>query len=240
MSVSGVLRRYFALLLDSLILAGLYFGLIMALDILGIGISLDVIIERSINISQGRFNINSDLFNGYYYFWFLMLFLIYEIGFVASGLSATPGKLILGIEVVSDSKSSIVKVILRALVKLPAVVVPPISIIYIVIALVSGKRQSLHDKVAKTYVVYKKTSKNYSNKINTQELFEEMKRRGLRTYSEQLALAEELYGTSRKKSKKSGSYGWIGLVLLIVAFIFLGIFIQKYIRKFKLKFKDST
>jgi len=48
---------------------------------------------------------------------YAVLFFIYEIVFVASSLSATPGKIILGIEIVSDRKSSIDKVIIRALVK---------------------------------------------------------------------------------------------------------------------------
>ncbi|HOM02236.1 MAG TPA: RDD family protein [Acetivibrio sp.] len=231
MNVSGLLRRFFAWLLDSFILAGLYFGLIMLLELLGVVEPIDAILEKSINISQGIVTTNTDLFNGYYYFWFLILFLIYEIGFVASSLSATPGKIILGIEVVSDSKSSIAKVILRALLKLPVVIIPLVSIIYFIIALANGKRQSLHDKVAKTYVVYKKTSNNYSNRINTVELFEEMKRRGLRTYSEQQALAEELYGKGGKKSKKSGSFGWVSVVLLIAAFVFTGVFYGKVFSK---------
>jgi len=51
-----------------------------------------------------------------------------------------------------------------------------------------------------------------------------MKRRGLRTYSEQLALAEELYGKNRKKARTSASYGWISLVLLIVGLVLFGVF----------------
>lgn len=217
MNVSGLLRRFFAWwLFDSWIVAGLLFGLIMFLELLGVGASFE---ELTLGLLDNDFGVLAD-----FYLIYAVLYLIYEICFVVSPLSATPGKLILGIEVVSDSKSSIVKAVLRCLVKLPAVLISPINIIYIIIGVVSSKRQSLHDKIAGTYVVYKKTNNHSSKRINSAELFEEMKRRGLRTYSEQVALAEELYGSGRKKSKKSGSYGWIGLAFLAAALIFIGIF----------------
>lgn len=44
--------------------------------------------------------------------------------------------------------------------------------------------------------------------IDVEELFEEMKRRGYRTYSEQQALAEEMYGSGNNTG--SASYGWLG------------------------------
>jgi len=97
----------------------------------------------------------------------------------------------------------------------------------------------LHDKAARTYVVYKKVENNYSKKIDPKELFEEMKRRGLRTYSEQLALAEELYGKNRKKARTSASYGWISLVLLIVGLVLFGVFFSRYLSIYREIYTDA-
>jgi hypothetical protein len=44
-----------------------------------------------------------------------------------------------------------------------------------------------------------------------------MKRRGYRTYSEQQALAEEMYGSGNNTG--SASYGWLGGLLFIFAFV---------------------
>ncbi|RXE58902.1 RDD family protein [Acetivibrio mesophilus] len=231
MSVSGSFRRCFAWFLDLFILAAFNYGMILVLNLLGIGVSFNEFLEAIVSGTEDSFGLIYDFILENWLIYGI-LFLIYEIAFVASSLSATPGKLILGIEVVSDSKGSILKVILRALVKLVDVITP-VSIISIIMVLASRKRQSLHDKVAGTYVVYKKTNNNSSKRINTTELFEEMKRRGLRTYSEQQALAEELYGTGKKKSKKYRSYRWIGLVFLVIALILFGICSANYISIFE-------
>lgn len=237
MTVSGVLRRYFAWLIDSIILAGLTFGLTMFLEALGVGVPLNELVQAMIRKTEQSLEVINS-FQLEVWAIYAVLFFIYEIVFVASSLSATPGKIILGIEIVSDRKSSIDKVIIRALVKFIGEMFP-FSLVNFIMVLVSGKKQSLHDKAARTYVVYKKVENNYSKKIDPKELFEEMKRRGLRTYSEQLALAEELYGKNRKKARTSASYGWISLVLLIVGLVLFGVFFSRYLSIYREIYTDA-
>jgi len=125
-----------------------------------------------------------------------LVYLIYETSFLSSKFSATPGKIILGIEVVCYSKSNFSKILIRSLLKITAILLPPFTLLLFILSAFSKTKQSLYDKLSNTYVVNKDNSKKYGTnpEMTLEEFFEEMKSRGLRMYSEQRALSQEIYG----------------------------------------------
>jgi len=126
---------------------------------------------------------------------FSLIYLIYEISFLSSKLSATPGKLISGLEVVCYEKSNFQKIIIRSLIKAIAILIPPLAILLFIISALSKTKQSLHDKLSNTCVIENNQKNGTNPQMTLEEFFEEMKSRGLRMYSEQRALAQEIYGT---------------------------------------------
>jgi len=188
MSYSKISRRFFAYLFDTIIVSGIACTLLLILKLLNI---FDI---RSVaeNIVNGDFS----FFVNYYILCFL-IYLVYEVVFLISNLSSTPGKIILDMEIVSY-KSSFLKVFIRAIVK----VIESLTCLVLIsglVAVFTEKKQSIHDLLANTFVVdFDRKSHHLPSRMDSEEFHEEMKRRGIKTYSEQKALAQELFGNSKK------------------------------------------
>ena len=76
----------------------------------------------------------------------------------------------------------------------------------------TANKQAVHDIAADTIVMQRKKRRvvRTTNRDPSVDLFEEMKRRGLKTYSEQVALAKELNLYKGKKQAATPSYAWLG------------------------------
>lgn len=205
MNVGRMFTRFWAYTFDCIIVIGIYAGLISILRIMGMSIPLNGLLEKS---SDAIFM---------FYSTYGLLFLIYETVFLGSGLSATPGKLILGLEVCCYSKGSLVKVFLRALIKVMATILNPIPLVFFFFALFSKNHQSPHDLLAQTLVV-NKNNDTASSQESSFNIFDEMAKRGLNTYDEQLELMNQLKGT-REVRYKSASYAWLGGVFLVFSIV---------------------
>jgi uncharacterized RDD family membrane protein YckC len=206
MNISKLTRRFWAYIFDDIIVLGIYLGILLILKYaLNMNIPIDRLLERDPTVMA------------VYYFSFGLLFLVYELFFLSLKVSATPGKMMLGLEVVTDNGNSFFKVLLRSLVKVIATVTSILPFIFFLLAAFSEKKQTIHDRIAGTFVIRKNVSRSAPREIDVEELFEEMKRRGYRTYSEQQALAEEMYGSGNNTG--SASYGWLGGLLFIFAFV---------------------
>lgn len=205
MSISKLSRRFTAYYFDNNIVVGIYSGILL---IIKYALNMDIPIYR---LFEGDFTAWS-----VYILSYGLLYLIYEVFFLSLKVSATPGKMIMRLEIVSDNGSSFFRVLLRSLVKVIAIMTIILPYIFYLLAAFSEKKQTIHDKIAGTFVIKKNVSRSSSKEIDVEELFEEMKRRGYRTYSEQKALTEELYGSGNNSS--GSSYGWLGALFLIFAF----------------------
>jgi len=193
MNYSKISRRFFAYCFDTIIVYGIICVLLLFLKVLKI-FDISTYIE---NMLKGDFS----FFTNYLLVCFL-IYLAYEFIFLTSSLSSTPGKIILEMEVVSH-KSSFTKVFIRSLVK----VIQSLSCFIFIsglVAVFTEKKQTIHDLLAKTFVIdFDSRSQSLSNKMDSEAFHEEMKRRGIKTYSQQKALAEEMFGKSRKAINNS-------------------------------------
>lgn len=225
MNYAKLSRRFWAYYFDSIIVSGVFSAILMFLKLLGINMSFEGVME-------GDF---SSLVE--FYLIYFLIYLIYEVAFISSSLSSTPGKLILELEVVC-SNSSFIKVFIRSLVK-TIEMFPGLIIISGFIAVFNDKKQSLHDLSAGTFVTdADNRNQSFENKMNSEELYQEMKKKGIKTFSQQRALAEEMYGKTKKSSAKSFlSSPLIWLVLLgisiVISFIYsnsLASDIQNYLQ----------
>lgn len=210
MNISGLFRRFWAYYFDTIIVGGIFSVVCLVLRMFGI----DAMILYFQGFLEQDYSMLAIIFLTY-----ALVFFIYEAAFLSSRLSATPGKLILGLEVIGE-KVSIFKVLIRSFIKSIATMTSIPAFILFLIAASNEKRQSLHDMMAGTYVVSNKSKKgSVSRRINNEELFEEMRRRGLKTYSEQVALANELYGGGRKVTTSGTSYAWVGIMILVISLV---------------------
>lgn len=206
MNYARLSRRFFALYFDSCIVAGIVSTLLLFLKMFDIGISFEGILE-------GDFSYLSR-----YYALFFFVYLAYEIVFLISPLSSTPGKIILGQEVVSY-ESSFLKVIIRSIVK---VIGAFSALIYIsgLVAAFNEKKQSIHDLLAKTFVTdLDRSNRAFSSNMDSSEFHEEMKKRGIKTYSQQQALAEEMFGKARKANNNLLMNPLLWVIVLIISIV---------------------
>lgn len=207
MDYSKISRRFFAFYFDSIIVSGIVFTTLLILKLFNIGISYEGILKRDFS---SIYKIS---------FLYFIVFLVYEVIFLTSNLSSTPGKIILGMEVVSR-QSSFLKVLIRVVVKAIATL-PGIVIISGLVAVFSDQKQSIHDILAGTYVTdFNIRRQSYSNKMDSPEFHEEMKKRGIKTYSEQQALAQEMFG----KFGKFGNNSILKTPIIWVIILLLSIF----------------
>jgi hypothetical protein len=148
---------------------------------------------------------------------------VYEIFFLSSKLSATPGKLTLGLEVVSYNGSNFFKIIIRSLLKVLEMLITPLSFLVFLLSAFNKTKQTLHDKLTNTCVITKESISQTCGtnpQMTLEEFFEEMKSRGLRMYSEQKALAEEIYGSPvplNKTYKPVYKGSLVGVFVLVVS-----------------------
>ncbi|NLI57111.1 MAG: RDD family protein [Clostridium sp.] len=213
MEVSKLSKRIWAYLFDIIIVTGIYAGLLVILHALGKDIPIKGVIERNPN----------DL--ALIYLTFGLLYLLYEVIFLSSNLSSTPGKLILKIQVISCKKSTVFDALIRSCIKIVATLTQIVPVLFFILSIFTANKQAVHDIAADTIVMQKKKRKvirstNVDPNVN---LFEEMKRRGLKTYSEQVALAKELNCYKGKRIASTPSYAWLG-VLIFVFSIACGMF----------------
>ncbi|HOQ36603.1 MAG TPA: RDD family protein [Acetivibrio sp.] len=204
MNISKLSRRFWAFIFDDIIVLGIYSGILLLLKY---ALNMDIPVYKVLDRDPTAMAV--------YYLSFGLLYLIYEVLFVSLKVSATPGKMLLGLEIVAENRSSFFRVLLRSLAKVIAIVTSVLPFILFILAAFSEKKQTIHDKIAGTYVIRKNVRRYAPREVDVEELFEEMKRRGYRTYSEQKALAEELYGAGNNNA--GTSYAWLGALFLIFA-----------------------
>ncbi|TYQ15806.1 UNVERIFIED_CONTAM: putative RDD family membrane protein YckC [Acetivibrio alkalicellulosi] len=218
MQVSKLSQRFLAYFFDIVIVTGVYGGGLILLSLLGKDIPIQGVFQRNLN----------DL--ALFCLTFGVFYLLYEIVFLTSSLSATPGKLIFNLEIISCKKSSVVDSLIRSFIKVLATMTQIIPIFFFFVAVFRVNNQTVHDIASDTIVVKKQIS--HSVQPTGINLFEEMKRRGLKTYSEQVALANELKNMKRKTVSSASSYSWLGVVIflfsVICGFAFFSLFYSDF------------
>lgn len=199
MYISKLSLRVWAYFFDGIIVFGIYTAIISVLKIMGVNIPIWELIQREPNVLVP------------FFLTYGLLYFVYEVVFLASNLSATPGKVMLGIEVRCYKRGSIFNVIIRTLIKV-IITVLNIGVVFFLIALFSKSRQAPHDMASDTYVI--------DNNLNYEiDIFEEMQKKGFTTYKEQQSLTRKLnLGGKRVKDK------WIGILLIVFAFFSYGFF----------------
>lgn len=230
MNLGNLFRRFWSYCFDLIIVFGIYLGILLLLKIfVNQNLTFDLLKEiyklasKGISIETLK---ESTHYIVMFYLPYGLLLLLYEIIFLSSKLSSTPGKLLLSLEVACFKKVSFLKVFTRSLVKVIATLIPPLTFFTFLFAAFSKTKQSIHDKMTYTYVISTKKvpQRGSKPKMTSEEFFEEMKSRGLTLYSEQKALADEIYGSQITELDKSSSTGkYVGvLVLLISIILYLG------------------
>lgn len=203
MNIGKLFKRFWAYCLDVVIVFGIYWVILFLIKILigynGVTV-LNVLLEEAYKIPSLEFSTSVLRGQAYnlilLYLVYGLLYLIYEISFLSSKLSATPGKLVLGLEVVCYNNSTFQKILIRSLLKITTTLIIPLNLLIFILTSFNKTKQSLHDKLSNTCVVTKDKSTKYGTnpQMTLEEFFEEMKSRGLRMYSEQRALSQEIYG----------------------------------------------
>ncbi len=209
MNYSELSRRFWAFFFDSIIVSGIYYGLLMILRMSGITtFSLQDLIESNFSVFA------------YFYISYGLFYIVYEIGFLSSNLSATPGKIILEMEVVCTN-ASFYKVLLRSLVKVISILTG-LYIILFTIAVFNEYNQTAHDLLSGCFVIDVDNKKYSTDLVKSKYLYDEMKNRELKTYSEQKALAEEIYGKPNKSTNiLSSSFVWILVLFISIASVLI-------------------
>ncbi|WP_010681327.1 RDD family protein [Acetivibrio cellulolyticus] len=233
MNISKLFRRFWAYCFDIMIVCGINSGILLLTKVLDTNNTLNAALQELRTVFSKGILVN--ILNGQAYYialFFLsygLLFLIYEIIFLSSKLSATPGKLILRLEVACGNKVNFFKVFTRSLLKVIATLVFPLTFIAFLISACTHTKQTLHDKLANTYVITVNTSnRGTTPHMSLNEFFEEMTSRGLRMYSEQKALAEEIYGSPVIDPAKSNETASLVGILVLVFSIILNLSLLSY------------
>lgn len=217
MNYSVISRRFWAWFFDNAIIAGILYGVLLVLRMSGMSIfPVEEIIE-------GNFSSLSK-----FYLIYAMIYLTYEISFLSSNLSATPGKIIMEMEV-ACAKASFLKVIIRSVAKFISAATG-LYLIFFTIAMFNEKKQAVHDLLAGSFVIDQERENQSAMDLTqditkTEAFYEEMKSRGIKTFSEQKALAEEMYGKASKSSKSSilsSSIIWVLVLVVSFGFSFIG------------------
>ncbi|AUG57394.1 MAG TPA: RDD family protein [Ruminiclostridium sp.] len=209
MEVGKLSKRVWAYLFDIIIVTGIYAGILVVLHALGKDIPIKGVIERNPN----------DL--ALMYLTFGLLYLFYEVAFLSSNFSTTPGKLILNLQVISCKKSTIFDALIRSCIKVVATLTQIVPVIFFILSIFTANKQAVHDIAADTIVMQRKKRRvvRTTNRDPSVDLFEEMKRRGLKTYSEQVALAKELNLYKGKKQAATPSYAWLGVLIFVFSIV---------------------
>lgn len=213
MNYAKLSRRFFAFCFDTIIVSGIVSAILLFLKFLKI---FDIS-KYAENLLKGDFS----FFVNYFIISFLV-YLAYEVIFLTSNLSSTPGKIILEMEVVSR-KANFLKVFIRSLTK---VIESSTGLIFIsgLVATFSEKKQSIHDLLAKTFVTdFNIKRQSFSNIMDSPEFHEEMKRRGIKTYSQQQALVQEMLGKPGNSSNNSLLKAPLLWTIVLVFTIIIGI-----------------
>lgn len=214
MNFSSVSRRFWALIFDYFIIGSIFYGVVLVLKMSGISIF------QLKEVVDGDF---SSLSN--FYLLYIIIYLIYEVTFLSSNLSATPGKIIMEMEVVS-ANANFFKVFFRSLIKAISTLTG-LHIIFFTIAVFTEKSQALHDLLTGSFVIDKEMTSSSAMDLTkditkTDAFYEEMKKRGIKTPSEKKALAEEMFSKAKKNSTNSilsNSFIWILVLFFSIGFV---------------------
>lgn len=211
MNYAKLSRRFFAFYFDTLIVTGIVSVLLLLIKIFDLGISYE-------GILKGDFSYFSR-----YYILFSLIYLAYEVAFLTSALSSTPGKIILGLEVLSY-ESSFLKVFVRSIIKVIGAL-PGLIYISGLVAAFNEKKQSIHDLLAKTFVTdLDNRNQSFSSNMDSAEFHEEMIKRGIKTFSQQQALAEEMFGKASKANNNLFNSPLLWVIVLgisiVVSFVY--------------------
>lgn len=227
MTIGKLFKRFWAYCFDVLIVLDIYCITLILVKILSGYNGIAVLLEGLVKTSSSEFPITAIKGQVHnliiLYLIFGLLYLIYEISFLSSKLSATPGKVILGLEVACYSKSNFPKILIRSLLKITAILITPLALLFFILSGFSKTKQSLHDKLSNTCVITKDNSQLYGTdpQMTLEDFFEEMKSRGLRLYSEQVALSQEIYGRptplAKPYYKPAPNHSLFGVFILVIS-----------------------
>lgn len=222
MNIGKLFKRFWAYCFDGMIVFSIYLGTLFFIKILGNYDIISELIKEIHKTLSSEIPIGQAYYSLTFYLSYGLLFLIYELSFLSSKLSATPGKLALGLEVVCYNGSDFQKILIRSLLKVTTMLIPPFTLLLFILSIFSKTKQSLYDKLSNTFVITKDNSKlnGTSPQMTLEEFFEEMKSRGLRLYSEQKALSKEIYGSPiplvQTYNKTTSSYSMFGVFMVII------------------------
>lgn len=226
MNIGKLFKRFWAYCFDSVIVFSIFWIMLFIIITLSGYSGINFFVEATHKILTSEISLSLLMRQAYilviFYLIYGLLYLIYEISFLSSKLSATPGKLLLHLEVVCYNKSSFKKILIRSLLKVAAILIPPLTLAFFIFSSFNKTKQSLHDKLSNTCVIAKNNSRYAANpQMTLEEFFEEMKSRGLRLYSEQKALSQEIYGTpiplGRRVYEPTSYYSMYGVFVIIIS-----------------------
>lgn len=247
MNLGNLFKRFWSYCFDLIIVFGIYVGILLLLEIYANQNVISKLIEEIYNLSSKEISLAAIKENTHYmvkvYLAYGLLFLIYEVAFISSKISSTPGKSLLNLEVACFKKVSFLKVFIRSIVKVISILIPPLSFFSFLFAAFTKTKQSIHDKINYTYVISTKSTSHLGSKpkMTREEFFEEMKSRGYTLYSEQKALADEIYGSEIKEVVNSNSSSkFISAVVLVASIILCLCFISFSYPDFQNYAKDFT
>lgn len=253
MNLGNLFKRFWSYFFDLVIVFGIYLGILLLLEIYANQNVTVELLKEIYKISSKGFSLETIKENTHYivifYLTYALLFLLYEIVFLSSKLSSTPGKSLLSLEVACFKKVSFLKVFTRSLVKIISTLITPLTFLSFLVAAFTKTKQSFHDKLANTYVISikKMPQRGSKPKMTSEEFFEEMKSRGLTLYSEQKALADEIYGSQTIELDKSSSASkFVSVLVLLVSIILCLCFVsfsypdlQNYINDFNSQYTQK-
>lgn len=222
MNIGKLFKRFWAYCFDLIMVCGIYWGILFLIRILSNYNIISEVVKEVHKILSSEISIGQAYYSLTFYLSYGLLFLIYEISFLSSKLSATIGKLTLGLEVVCYNGFDFQKILIRSLLKVTTMLIPPLTLSLFIFSAFSKTKQSLYDKWSNTCVITKDNSKIYGSnpQMTLEEFFEEMKSRGLRLYSEQQALSEEIYGSpiplGQTYNKPASSHSMFGVLVVFI------------------------
>lgn len=152
---AGIVRRILAYLIDGMIYVGLFFIAVFLIEAIFAIPKENTFFYLAMLCKYKPFDVTSEqliLYLIYYYGLGGTIWLLYEASFLCSRLSATPGKIVLGMEVSYLRQARFLNVILRTLVKLFLIYTGIGIIIEFLVMVFNRERRTLHDLAAGTQV----------------------------------------------------------------------------------------
>ncbi len=215
----GVFKRFIALLLDLIIVMGLFLLILFAIQFTHILPKENTIL--SILTSSFKYPFDSLGSNleclFIYYIFSAAIWLVYEIFFVCSSFSGTPGKIVLGLEIACYKNASILKAFIRSFTK----VISIFSVLGLVIEayIVSKHRnsQSLHDMASFT-LVRRKESESLVESKNIEMIFNDFEEGKLNSFEDIMDLKSRIADNKQNIRENHGTaVSWLIIILAFLA-----------------------